>query len=98
MTARPPRTVRAARSVRAAIDFLAQDHRADRALDVHHPDPVSGKCVSCGQRRPCTIAVLAGKGAEKAVRDAHRAAVALGVGDHQDTGTGALRTDTGGAV
>ncbi len=94
---RPERTVRAARSVRAAIDFLAQDHRADRAVDVHHPDRVSDTPASCGNKWPCPIAVLASRGAEKAERDAHRAAVALGVGDHRDTGTAAPRAEHGAA-
>lgn len=92
---RPPRTVRAARSVTAAIAFLAQDHRADRALDVHHPDPTSGRCASCGNDWPCAIAVLARKGAEKAASDARRAATTLGVGDHHDTGTDARRAARG---
>ncbi len=94
---RPPRIVRAARSVRAAIDFLAQDHRADRALHVHHVDLAGGRCVSCGNGWPCPIAVLARKGAEKAASDARRAATALGVGDHRDTGTGARRAEHGAA-
>ncbi len=96
MTApKPPRTVRAARSVRAAIDFLAQDGRADRYLAVHHVDPVNRRCASCGNDWPCAIAVLARKGAEKAASDAHRAATALGVGDHPDTGTSARRAERG---
>ncbi len=92
---RPPRTVRAARSVRAAIDFLAQDGRADRYLAVHHVDPVSRRCASCGNDWPCAIAVLARKAAEKAASDAHRAATALGVGDHRDSGTGVPRVEHG---
>ncbi len=50
-----------------------------------------------GHRWPCPIAVLASRGAEKAERDERAAAVALGVGDHRDTGTGARRAERGAA-
>lgn len=92
------RRTRAALTVRAAIDFLAQDHRADRALDVHHVDPVSGRCGSCGHRWPCSIAVFAQKGAEKAVRDDARAAALLTDHRLQADRTDRLSADTGGAA
>lgn len=68
-----PHSTRAAANVMAAIEFLSQDHRADRALTIHHPGP-GGRCASCGDRYPCFIAVAAQKGAERAERHEARLA------------------------
>lgn len=41
-----------------AVNILAQGDNYVRALAVHHPGS-GGRCASCGQRRPCTMASLA---------------------------------------
>lgn len=73
MTRPTSRAARAAAAFKAAVDFLAIPGRADRYLAVHHPE-TCGRCASCGYRWPCTVAVLAQRGAEKAARDARNAA------------------------
>lgn len=50
-------SVRNAAILSAAIGFLAQDGRADRALAVHHDE--RGRCGCCSMRWPCGIARLA---------------------------------------
>lgn len=50
--------VRTASAMAEAVKILAQDGNWRRALAVHHPGN-GGRCASCGQRIPCTIASLA---------------------------------------
>lgn len=50
--------VRSASAMAEAVKILAQDGNWRRALAVHHPG-CGGRCASCGQRIPCTIASLA---------------------------------------
>lgn len=68
--------VRTAAAMAEAVKILAQGDNWSRALAVHHPGS-GGRCASCGQRRPCTIASLAvaarGKATRRAAREAQRA-------------------------
>lgn len=61
--------LRTAAAMAEAVKILARDHSYDRALAVHH-EGSGGRCASCGQRRPCTIASLAVAARGKAVQEA----------------------------
>lgn len=65
--------LRTAAAMAEAVKILARDHSYDRALAVHH-EGSGGRCASCGQRRPCTIASLAVAAREEVTRRAGQAA------------------------
>lgn len=56
-----------------AVNILAQGDNYVRALAVHHPGS-GGRCASCGQRMPCTMASLAAAAQAEAATIAARAA------------------------
>lgn len=65
--------LRTAAAMAEAVKILARDHSYDRALAVHH-EGSGGRCASCGQRRPCTIASLAVAARGQAQANARKAA------------------------
>lgn len=68
--------VRSASAMAEAVKILAQNDNWRRAQAVHHPG-TGGRCASCGQRRPCTIASLAVAAEATAAREAAQDARAL---------------------
>lgn len=60
-----------------AVKILAQGDNYVRALAVHHPGS-GGRCASCGQRRPCTMASLAAAAQAEAAARGPRAARGAG--------------------
>ncbi|CAA9365303.1 MAG: hypothetical protein AVDCRST_MAG68-5146 [uncultured Gemmatimonadetes bacterium] len=67
---RTDRTIRAAASVDAAVDFFTEDDRYARHLAVHHPD--GALCGFCGKSWPCPVTPLA-LAARDRVEDTRRA-------------------------
>lgn len=65
--------LRTAEAMAEAVKILARDKNYLRALEVHHEGP-GGRCASCSQRRPCTIASLAVAARGQAQANARKAA------------------------